>query len=78
MNDYDVPIIIMCAEMDGMGEQHSDRPHDMFSMIRGLTVVTPSSPQDAYSMLRSAIRNNDPVIYFSDRSKFYNKENVIL
>ena len=78
MNDYDVPITIMCAEMDNMGEQHSDRPHELFSMIPGLAVVTPLSPQDAYSMLISAIRNNDPVIYFSDRSKFYNKENVIL
>jgi len=76
MNDYDVPITIMCAEMDGMGPQHSDRPHSLFSMI--LKVVTPSTPQDAYSMLRSAIRDNDPVIYFSDRAMFYKEENIIL
>ena len=78
MNNFDVPITIMCAEMEGMGAQHSDKPHDMFSMIPGIKVVTPSSPQNAYSMLRSAIRDNDPVIYFSDRSKFYNEETVIL
>jgi pyruvate dehydrogenase E1 component beta subunit len=78
MNNFDVPITIMCAEMDGMGAQHSDRPHAMFCMIPGLKIATPASPQDAYSMLRNAIRDNDPVIYFSDRSKFYNEETVIL
>jgi acetoin:2,6-dichlorophenolindophenol oxidoreductase subunit beta len=78
MNDYDVPITIMCAEMDGMGPQHSDRPHELFRMISGLKVVTPSTPQEAYSMLRDSIQDNDPIIYFSDRSKFFNKETVIL
>jgi pyruvate/2-oxoglutarate/acetoin dehydrogenase E1 component len=74
MNNYDVPITIMCAEMDGMGEQHSDSPHEMFRMIPGLKIVTPATAQEAYSMLRDAIQDKDPVIYFSDRSKFYNKE----
>jgi len=78
MNNSDVPITIMCAEMDNMGEQHSDRPHSLFRMIPGLKVSTPESPQDAYTMLRSAINDNDPVIYFSDRSMFYNKEYVML
>jgi pyruvate dehydrogenase E1 component beta subunit len=73
MNNYDVPITIMCAEMDDMGSQHSDRPHELFRMIPGLKVVTPVTPSEAYDMLRSAIQDNDPVIYFSDRSKFYNK-----
>ena len=78
MNNSDVPITIMCAEMDNMGEQHSDRPHNLFRMISGLKVSTPESPQDAYTMLRSAINDNDPVIYFSDRSMFYNKEYITL
>lgn len=78
MNDYDVPVTIMCAEMDNMGPQHSDRPHQLFRMIPGLKVVTPSTPQEAYSMLRSAIRDNDPVIYFSDRSMFYKEETIVL
>lgn len=78
MNNVNVPITIMCAEMDGMGPQHSDRPHDMFSMIPGLRISLPKTPQEAYSYLRDAIQYNDPVIYFSDRSKFYTKGNVIL
>lgn len=71
MNNYDVPITIMCSEMDNMGPQHSDRPHEMFRMIPGLKVVTPQTANEAYDMLVGAIRDNDPVIYFSDRSKFY-------
>jgi pyruvate dehydrogenase E1 component beta subunit len=76
--NFDVPITIMCAEMDGMGEQHSDHPHEIFKMIPGLKIKNPSTPQDAYTVLRSAIQDNDPVIYFADRSKFYNKSNVEL
>lgn len=78
MNGYDVPITIMCAEMDGMGAQHSDKPHELFRMIKGLTIATPSSVQDAYTMLRNSIQDNSPVVYFSDRSKFHNQEDVIL
>jgi pyruvate/2-oxoglutarate/acetoin dehydrogenase E1 component len=78
MNNYDVPITIMCAEMEGMGAQHTDRPHDMFRLIPGLKIVTPSSPQEAYSTLRASIRDNDPVIYFSDRSLFHQEGDVII
>ena len=78
MYDFDVPITIMCAEMDGMGEQHSDRPHNLFRIKPGLKVKTPACPQAAYIMLRDSIQDNDPVIYFSDRSIFYDEQNVIL
>ena len=78
MNGMNVPITIMCAEMDGMGPQHSDRPHDWFKMIPGLKVVTPVTPQEAYSMLRDSIQDPDPVIYFSNRSLFYNEEIIEL
>jgi len=73
INGMDVPITIMCAEMDNMGSQHSDRPHVLFRMIPGLKVVTPATPRQAYDMLRDSIQDNNPVIYFSDRSMFYNK-----
>ena len=76
MNGMYVPITIMCAEMDNMGPQHSDRPHDLFRMIPGLKIKTPLSPQDAYTMLRDSIKDNDPIIYFSDRSLFYNEQKI--
>ncbi len=76
MNGSNVPITIMCAEMYSMGTQHSDRPHEMFRMIPGLKVATPMTPQEAYSMLRYSIQNPNPVIYFSDRSLYYNDKKV--
>jgi len=76
MNGMNVSITIMCAEMDNMGPQHSDRPHNLFMAIPGLKVLTPLTPKQAYDMLRDSIRDNDPVIYFSDRSLFYNKEEL--
>ena len=76
MNGMNVPITIMCAEMDNMGPQHSDRPHRLFNLIDGLKVVTPITPQCAYDMLRDSIKDNDPVIYFSDRSLFYNEQKI--
>lgn len=44
-------------------EHHSESPEAMFAHIPGLKVVTPSSPQRAYSLLLSAIRDPDPVIF---------------
>ncbi len=77
MNGSSVPITIMCAEMSDSGAQHSDSPHEMFKMIQGLKVVTPVTPTEAYDMLREAVQDPDPVIYFSDRSLFYNEGNIM-
>lgn len=48
------------------GAQHTDRPHSLFMGIPGLKIVAPSSPADAKGLLASALRDDDPVIFFSD------------
>ncbi len=48
-------------------ELHSDSPEALFCHVPGLVVVTPSSPADAYSMLRWAIRHPDPVIFMEPK-----------
>ncbi len=48
-------------------ELHSDSPEALFCHVPGLVVVTPSSPSDAYSMLRWAIRHPDPVIFMEPK-----------
>ncbi len=48
-------------------ELHSDSPEALFCHLPGLVVVTPSSPADAYSMLRWAIRHPDPVIFMEPK-----------
>ncbi|MHB1886516.1 MAG: alpha-ketoacid dehydrogenase subunit beta [Acidimicrobiales bacterium] len=48
-------------------ELHSDSPEALFCHTPGLVVVTPSSPADAYGMLRWAIRHPDPVVFMEPK-----------
>ncbi len=49
------------------GAQHSQALHSWFAHIPGLRVVMPSSPSDAYRLLRQSIYSPDPVIFIEDR-----------
>ncbi|MBI4026938.1 MAG: alpha-ketoacid dehydrogenase subunit beta [Verrucomicrobia bacterium] len=51
----------------GQGAQHSKSLHGLFAHIAGLKVVLPSRAQDAYSLLRAAIRDENPVIFIEHR-----------
>ena len=50
--------------------QHSHMFESMFSFIARLKVVLPSSPHDAKGLIKSAIRDNNPVIFF-EHKKLY-------
>lgn len=80
MNDGNVcvPITIFCSAMNigGNAAQHSDRLHSLFMNVPGLKIICPSTPQDMYSMLRSAIEDDNPVLCFADRSLFWQEANV--
>lgn len=70
--NYLVPITLMCSNMyrGGNASQHSDRNHGVFMHFPGLKVICPATPNSMYWMLRAAIRDNNPVICFSDRTCF--------
>ncbi len=51
----------------GSAAQHSQSLEAWFAHIPGLVVVTPSTPQDNYSLLRAAIDCGDPVIYMEHK-----------
>jgi pyruvate dehydrogenase E1 component beta subunit len=51
----------------GQGAQHSKTLHNFFAHIPGLKVVMPATVQDAYTLLRGAIRDDNPVIVFEHR-----------
>lgn len=76
--NYSVPITLFCSSMSmgGNAAQHSDRVHSLFMNIPGLKIITPSTPQDMYSMLRSAVEDDNPVLCFADRSLFWLEEDV--
>lgn len=50
--------------------QHSQSLHAWPSHVPGLKVVIPSTPADAKGLLKSAIRDNNPVIFFEDKISY--------
>ena len=59
-----------------LAAQHSARLARMFMSTSGLRVVTPRSPIDAYGMLKSAVRCNDPVIVIEHERMYNMKEEM--
>jgi pyruvate dehydrogenase E1 component beta subunit len=64
-----IPLVIRAVIGRGWGQsaQHSKSLHGVFAHFPGLKVVLPTTPQDAYSLLRSAIRDDNPVIFLEHR-----------
>jgi pyruvate dehydrogenase E1 component beta subunit len=58
-----------CAHQ--LGAQHSARMEKVFMGVAGLRVVTPSNPRQAYGLLKSAVRCNDPV-FINEHELMYN------
>ena len=50
--------------------QHSQSLHAWFSHVPGLKVALPSTPYDAKGLLKSAIRDNNPVVVFEDKMMY--------
>lgn len=63
-----VPIVFRCCMYYGgsIAAQHSDRPYPLFMNVPGLKIVSPSSPADIKGLLKSAVRDDDPVMIFED------------
>ena len=71
-----VPIVIRIPFAGGIGaaEHHSESPEAYYAHTAGLKVVVPSSPVDAYHLLRASIADPDPVIFFEPKSRYWSKE----
>lgn len=67
-----VPVTI--RTMHGAGNraaaQHSQSLYAMFASIPGLKVVVPSTPYDVKGLLLASIEDNDPVIFFEDKTLY--------
>ena len=67
--EYTVPMVIRTPVGGGIrgGHYHSQSPESLFIHTAGLKVVCPSNPYDAKGLLLSAIRDDDPVLFFEPK-----------
>ena len=67
--EYSCPMVIRTPVGGGIrgGLYHSQSPESLFIHVAGLKVVCPSTPADAKGLLLSAIRDDDPVMFFEPK-----------
>lgn len=61
---------------NGLAAQHSQSLEALFYHIPGLKLVMPSSPYDAYGLLLSAIRDDDPTVFIEHKLLYMTKGEV--
>ncbi|MGH2449333.1 MAG: alpha-ketoacid dehydrogenase subunit beta [Chloroflexota bacterium] len=68
-NGMAVPMVIRGPSGGGThgGPFHSQNPEAWFAHVPGLKVVAPSNPVDAYGLIKSSIRDDNPVLYFEHK-----------
>ena len=77
--ELSVPMVIRApegTEWFGGGAQHSQTLHSIFMNIPGLKLVIPSDPYDAKGLLKSAIRDDNLVIFFEHKQLYTQKGEV--
>jgi pyruvate dehydrogenase E1 component beta subunit len=75
---FSVPLTIRTPGGGGIsaGPQHSQSLETWFAHIPGLRVVAPSSPADVKGLLKSAIRDQNPVLFFEHKGLYAMKGDV--
>jgi pyruvate dehydrogenase E1 component beta subunit len=73
-----LPMVIRAQEGAGRGNaaQHSQSLEAWFAHIPGLKVVVPSTPADAKGLLKTAIRDDNPVIFLEHKVLYFTKGEV--
>jgi len=71
-----VPAVIRIPSFGGIKgkEHHGESPETYYVHTAGLKVVVPSTPLDAYRLLRRSIDDPDPVIFLEPKSRYWSKE----
>jgi pyruvate dehydrogenase E1 component beta subunit len=72
----EMPITIRIPSFGGIRgkEHHGESPETYYVHTAGLKVVAPSTPLDAYRLLRLAIADPDPVIILEPKARYWTKE----
>ncbi len=68
-----VPMVIRTPSGAGLsaGAQHSQSPEAIFMHIPGIKIAVPSTPYDMKGLLKTAIRMDDPVLFFEHKMLYY-------
>ena len=74
--DVDMPVTIRIPSFGGIGavEHHSESTETYWAHTAGLKVVVPSTPSDAYWLLRHAIASRDPVMFLEPKRRYWTRE----
>jgi acetoin:2,6-dichlorophenolindophenol oxidoreductase subunit beta len=70
-----VPLVVRTANGGGLGfgAQHSQAVENWVFTVPGLKIAAPSNPADVVGMMASAIRSDDPVVFFEHKGLFASK-----
>ncbi len=73
-----VPLVVrtQAGAAGGAAAQHSQSLEAWFTHVPGLVVVAPSSPVEAYGLLKSAVRLGDPVLFIEHKRLYALKEDL--
>jgi len=73
-----VPVVIRTANGGGVrfGAQHSQSVENWAMAVPGLKVVAPSTPADVIGLLAASIRDDDPVVFFEQKSLYASKGEI--
>jgi pyruvate dehydrogenase E1 component beta subunit len=75
---FSVPIVFRgpTGAAGMLSSQHSQAFENWYANCPGLKVIVPSNPADAKGLLKSAIRDNDPVIFMESEQMYGDKGNI--
>jgi acetoin:2,6-dichlorophenolindophenol oxidoreductase subunit beta len=70
-----VPLVVRTANGGGLGfgAQHSQSVENWALAVPGLKIAAPSTPADVVGLMASAIRSDDPVVFFEHKGLFASK-----
>jgi pyruvate dehydrogenase E1 component beta subunit len=73
-----MPVTLRVPSFGAIGspEHHSESTESYWVHTAGLKVVVPSTPMDAYSLLRDSIECDDPVVFLEPKRRYWMREAV--
>ena len=74
-----VPVTLRVPSFGGIRapEHHGESLEAVFAHVPGLKVVSPADPQQGYTLLKAAVRMDDPVIFMEPKSRYWQKGDVV-